>query len=68
MKSGRYRVSFYVDLNDCRDAEEAEITVGELLSNAIDEDCIPELVFDLVDELDIEYQVDEPELQELNFG
>ena len=68
MKSGRYCVSFYVDLNDCKDSEEAELVVGELLSEAIDENAIPQLNFELVEELEIEYNTDEPELAELNFG
>ena len=67
MKSGKYRVSFEVDLNDCKSKEEAEQAVAQMVSDACDDDTFPEVEFELLEELDIEYNTEEHELEELNF-
>jgi hypothetical protein len=67
MKSGTYRVSFVVELRNCGSKEEAEQAVGEMVSDACDVDEFPEVNFEMIEELDIEYNSDELELEELSF-
>lgn len=66
MKNGKYRISFEVDLNDCATQEEAEQTVASLVSETLDEDSFPEIEFELLEALDMEYNTDD-EVEELNF-
>jgi hypothetical protein len=67
MKSGKYLVSFEVDLTDCKDEEEAQQEVASMVSEMLDEDNFPEVDFELLEELDLEYNSEEGGLQELNF-
>ena len=67
MNPGTYRVSFLVDFSDFVSQEEAQQAVAEMVSEMIDEDSFPEIEFELVDELDLEYNTEEDELEELNF-
>lgn len=68
MKSGTYKVSFIVDLNDCDTLDDAEKAIAGLVSDTLDEDTFPELELELVDEFDIEYHTEEDEVPELDFG
>ena len=67
MKNGTYRASFIVELKDCGSEEEAQQTVAELISEALDDENFPELNFEMVEEFDVEYGTEEDELQELDF-
>lgn len=67
MKSGTYRVSFEIELTDCRDQDEAALAVAQMVSDAIDDSDFPELEFELLEALDMEYNTEENELEELNF-
>lgn len=67
MKSGVYKVSFVVELNDCLDQDEAESAVASLVSDILDEDKFPEVKFELLEEFDVEYNTEENEVPELNF-
>jgi hypothetical protein len=67
MTPGSYRVSFVVDLTDCNSKEEAFQAIAAMVGDMLDEDNFPDLELELVEELDIEYQVEEDEVPELNF-
>ncbi len=67
MKTGKYKVSFYVDLNDCEKLEDAEVAVATLIEEALDEHSFPELHFELVEEFELEYQLEHDEIEELSF-
>ena len=68
MKNGTYLVSFYVDLNDCADENEAEEMVATLVSDTLDEGNFPEIRLELIEEIDEDYTQDEDELEEVSFG
>ena len=67
MKTGSYKVSFDVNLNGCEDSEEAHRAVALLIQEMLDEDNFPVLKFELLEEFDLEYEVEEDELKELDF-
>jgi hypothetical protein len=67
MISGTYNVKFQVDLTGCETKEEAELAIAQWISELLDEDTFPEVEFELVEELDMEYNTDEEELEELDF-
>jgi hypothetical protein len=66
MKSGTYKVSFMVDLSDCKTEEEAAKEVMGMVSEDIDNGDFPEVEFEMVEELDLEYNTDD-EIEELEF-
>lgn len=66
MKSGTYKVTFHVDLVGCNNEEEAHSAVSQMVNEALDDDRFPELEFELVEELDEEYNTEE-EVEELDF-
>jgi len=61
MKNGIYRVYFEIELNNCRDEEEA---MGEV-TNFLEENESPEVKLELVQEIEVEEE--EEELEELYF-
>ena len=67
MKNGKYLVAFEVNLNNCNSEEEAIEAIRLMVSDMIDEDKFPEVIFDIVEEEDIEYNTEEDELAELDF-
>lgn len=67
MENGRYKVSFNVNLNSCEDEAEAFESVRDMVENMIANHDFPEVVFELVEETDLEYSIEEDDLQELNF-
>jgi hypothetical protein len=66
MKSGTYRVTLEVEIKDCQDKDEATNSLMAMFSEMIDDDLVPEVDFELLEEFDIEYQT-EDEVQELEF-
>lgn len=66
MIPGTYRVTFNVDFDSAGSKEEARQAVMAMLSEMIDDDESPEMDFELVEELDIEYCT-EDEIEELEF-
>lgn len=67
MKTGTYKISFNVDLNECENEEEAKMALFHMFQNMMDEGDFPEVEFDLLEEFDLEYMVEENELKELEF-
>ena len=68
MKNGKYKVSFIVDLNDCDDEQEGFEAVMELCTEAIDGGEFPVLEFELLEDHEPDYVLDEVLLPEVNFG
>lgn len=66
MKNGTYKVILTIDLFECADEEEARNAVADMLSGMLDDDEFPEVDFELVEELDMEYNT-EDNIPELNF-
>jgi hypothetical protein len=71
MKNGTYKVSFLVEfeveLTGYSNEEEASVAVQGMVKNALDEDNFPEVNFELIEELDPEYNTEEDEVEELCF-
>ena len=67
MNAGKYLVTFEVDFDSEGSHEEAVEAVREMLVEMIDKSQFPEVDFHLLEELDMEYQTEENEVEELNF-
>jgi hypothetical protein len=67
MKNGLYKVTFMAHINDCVTEEEGAEVVASLINDALEDDQFPEVEFELVEELNMEYNTDEELLPELNF-
>lgn len=66
MKNGTYKVTFEVELANCLDEDEAKEAIGVWMNETLDNNEFPEVVLELVEEEDLEYET-EDEIQELNF-
>ena len=68
MKSGTYVVSFTVEINNCRGQKQAQESVLKSLNILADDNDLPEFNFELVEDLDEDYHMnDGGYLEELNF-
>jgi hypothetical protein len=68
MKNGTYTVSFDVVLTNCDDEDEAKHSVMEMVNDMLETKSFPDFDLEFVKETDYEYEVEENELEELNFG
>lgn len=68
MKSGKYTVEFNVNLTDCEDEDQAREALKKMFNDMLDNDELPQMGFDLVEEIDPEYATEEYNNEELNFG
>ena len=66
MINGTYRVSFEVTLKNHANEEEAHESIKGMLNEMLLEDQIPELNFELLEEIEEEYDSEE-EVEELDF-
>ena len=66
MKNGTYKVTFEVELANCLDEDEAREAIGVWMNETLDNNEFPEVVLELTEEEDLEYETDD-EVQELNF-
>jgi len=69
MKNGTYKVSFEfeMDLKGFSNEEEANEAVQGLIEESIRNGEFPEVNFVLTEEIDMDYEIEEDEVQELNF-
>lgn len=66
MKPGRYEVTIEVNFEQSVTKDEADQGIMTMFSHMIDDDVIPELEFELLEEFDLEY-TREDEIKELEF-
>jgi len=67
MKSGKYRVSFEVELQECQSEECARDAIGEMCLELLEQGEFWELGLELLEEFDLDYMVEEDEVEELSF-
>ena len=67
MKTGKYRVSFEVDLQECQSEEHAREAVGEMCLELLEQGEFLEVEFELLEEFDLDYMIEEDEVEELSF-
>lgn len=67
MKPGKYFVFFEVDFDSEGSHDEATQAVKDMCLEMLQKDEFPEVKFDLIEEIDPEYNTEEDELEELNF-
>lgn len=69
MKNGLYTVSFQVNLKNHANEEEAHESIRGMLNEMLLDDQIPEVNFELVEEDELDYTLEEDDgVSELEFG
>ena len=66
MKPGIYRMTIDIEISDCKDKDEAVESVMTMFGEMIDSNLVPEVEFDLLEEFELDYIL-EDEIQELEF-
>jgi hypothetical protein len=67
MKTGKYKVSFLVDLDHCDDESDAIEAMKTMFQEQLDEDGFPDVEFELIEGVDLEYVLEPEEVAEVNF-
>ena len=70
MKTGTYSVNFNIELTNCENEEEAKFLMFQMIRDALDNEeheSLPEVNFELLDGVEIDYTWEEEEMAEVNF-
>ena len=67
MKTGKYVVSFEIDLYNCENEEEAQEAVRGMVEEMVDKSEFPEVKLSFIEGTELDYTFEEEDVKELDF-